>query len=122
MPPFESPMRAEVEEPGNRSIDIRMWSPRTFTRILAFEISLSPNLDFILESSSTSLVVGLLLKGMRSLRSARYQYYYQYYQSTEHPKSSSKITELRKAQRERPSSTFSRPVEPHLTLLTLHSV
>jgi hypothetical protein len=67
-------MRAEVEEPGNRSIDIRMWSPRTFRRILAFEISLSPNLNLVLESSSTSLGgIGLPLKGMRKLRSVRYQ-------------------------------------------------
>lgn len=36
--------------PGGRSINIRMWSPRTFRRILAFEISLCPNLNFILES------------------------------------------------------------------------
>jgi hypothetical protein len=52
MPPFETPMRASVGQPGSRSshIDIRMWSPRTFTRILAFEISLSPNLNLILES------------------------------------------------------------------------
>jgi hypothetical protein len=61
--------------PGSRSIDIRMWSPRAFRRILAFEISLSPNLNFILESSSTSLVGEWSPFGKEcgNLRSARYQ-------------------------------------------------